>query len=86
MYRNCYNCPRKTECYTELGLEKLNPDYNFNCGALYTDYDEAIKLIHIIGEAIEKRSKYIQKQIFEYIADQCNSDVYNVKAELFDLY
>jgi len=83
MNRNCYACARKTECYTESGLEKLKQDDSSDCGALFTNYDEAIELIHIIGEAIGERSKHIQKQIIEYIADKYNVSKSNVMTELF---
>lgn len=83
MNRNCYTCERKTECYTESGLEKLKPDDDSDCGALFTNYDEAVELIHIIGEAIGKRSEYVQKQIIEYVANKYNVPEYNVMTELF---
>jgi len=41
MKRECYSCVRRNECYTNSGIEKLEPGKLFDCGALYTTTEEA---------------------------------------------
>ena len=38
MIKNCFYCPRKEMCYTELGLAALAPDNESECG--YYDIKE----------------------------------------------
>ena len=86
--RNCYNCLRKTDCYTKEGLEYLERNkesslyYDQPCGALYRDYEEAKRLIRVIGEALKTQSKKTQNSIIKFIADEYDMPVYNVMIEL----
>ena len=85
--RVCYDCIRKTECYTELGLKELKPNETYKdrtgyeCGVAFTDYDEMREFVYVIGEAINKQSKKVQNSIMEFIADKYNLSLYNVMLE-----
>ena len=84
----CFNCIRKTECYTELGLKELvKPNKTvedltgYECGAIFTNYEEAREFIFIIGEAINSQSRQVQNSIYQFIADKYKLDIYNVMIE-----
>lgn len=84
----CFDCIRKTECYTKLGLKelvKLNKTYKdltgYECGVAFTNYEEAREFIFVIGEAINSQSKKVQKEIFQFIADKYDLPLYNVMLE-----
>lgn len=86
--RNCYNCIRKTECYTALGLQKLEQDKSFgitkncDCGAIFTNFEEAHEFIYAIGEAIYEQSEEVQKSILTYLKNKYKVERYVIEVEL----
>lgn len=85
--KSCYDCMRKTECYTKAELENLKPDETYkdktgyDCGVTFTNYEEMREFIYVIGEAISEQSKKTQNKIIGFIADKYNLPVYNVRME-----
>lgn len=83
----CLRCPRKTECYPEDIAKSLIPDQTYktiagyDCGVCFRNYEEMREFIFIIGEAINKRSKYVKDSIMKDIAEQYGLPVYNVMLE-----
>lgn len=75
MIRNCYFCPRKAECYTEKGLATLTPDNASDCGALYTDFDEAREFIYALYEAIEGQGETVKREIAVSLAKHYDCDL-----------
>ena len=85
----CYECPRKTECYTKEGLAKLKPGEppyggHYECGALFTDFDGARTLLLRIGDALDTIPKKHRKAIIQHIADAYGTGTYPVLSELYD--
>lgn len=83
---NCYECERKHECYTDLGLSKLTPDTNYgmyDCGALYNDFDGARTLLLRIGEALDTLPKKHREAVIRHIAKAYQVDHYAVLSELY---
>lgn len=87
----CYTCLRKTECYSQYGLEKLDTDKTFRemsgygCGALYKSFEEAQVFISNIGKAIETLDKKTQNKIIKHLSKTYNTEESIVRQELFDL-
>lgn len=84
----CYDCIRKTECFTESGLKELEPNKpcteylnGWPCGCCFYNYEELREFIYVIGEAINNQSKKVQNNIFGYIADKYELPKYNVMIE-----
>jgi len=81
MKRECYSCVRRNECYTNSGIEKLEPGKLFDCGALYTTTEEADVFINVMVLAI-KAVNYDTDSIVEAIS-KCGYDKMTV-ADLFE--
>ena len=85
--RICYDCIRKTECYTENSVSTLQPgktykDYTgYDCGVAFTNYDELREFVYVIGEAINTQGKRTQTKIMQFIADKYDIPLYNVQTE-----
>ena len=85
----CYDCPRKTECYTPEGLAKLKPNeppYGGanECGALFTDFDGARALLHRIGDALDTIPKRHREAVIRHIANAYGCCAYDVLVELYE--
>lgn len=83
----CYNCMRKTECYSEAEIKNLKPGVTYksktgyDCGVTYTNYAELRKFVEVIGEAIFERGTKTQDSIMKFIAKRYNLPLYNVRLE-----
>ena len=84
----CYNCIRKTECYTQLGLDKLKSGVTYeemmgySCGACFKNYEEAREFIYTVGDAIKELDVKTRQKIMNFIADKYGVSVYHVELEL----
>lgn len=78
MKRNCFYCNRKTECYTPAGLAELKPDNESDCGALYTNYEEAHAFILAISNTIHEMGDDIENSFVEKLANHYNCDFHTV--------
>lgn len=85
---SCYNCIRKTECYTPVGLVKLSRgatfdemNNGFECGACFRSYDEAREFIYIIGDVLRRQDIWVRKSIMKQIAYRVGVPLYNVEIE-----
>lgn len=83
----CYNCVRKTECYSASQIKNLKKGETYkdktgyDCGVAYTNYKELRKFVEVIGEAIATQNKKTQEDIFQFIAERYNLPLYNVRLE-----
>ena len=88
MNKECINCIRNTECYTEKELKNLKPNETYkdktgyDCGVAFTNYEELHEFVYVIGEAISKKDEKVQKDIMKFISDRYNLPLYNVILEL----
>lgn len=57
MKRDCFCCPKKTDCYTSSGLAKLKPGELCDCGALFFSTQEAEKLVALLVAAMRDRDR-----------------------------
>ena len=86
--QNCYNCIRKTECYTALGLQKLEQDKSFGitengeCGAIFINFDEAREFIYAIGDAIYEQGNEVFEGVISHLANKYNVEKCDVAVEL----
>lgn len=84
----CYDCIRKTECYTSDGLFKLKQGVTFadmhngyECGACFRNYEEAREFIYVIGDVLNSLDVIMRQYIFRCIAEKYNLPVYNIELE-----
>lgn len=81
---NCFNCPRKYECFTESGIAKLSPnDPDEDCGALFRSFEESRAFIHRIGEALCTIPQKHRDDILTYLTASYGTDIYAVLSELY---
>ena len=83
--RICYDCERKTECFTEQGLVQLKPGETYKditgceCGAVFTNYEEMREFVYKIGEVINQQRT--SDHIIKLIAEKCGVSPYFVRLE-----
>lgn len=83
----CYDCVRKTECYSATEIAKLKPGETYkdktgyDCGVAFTNYEELREFVEVIGEAIALQKNKVQESIFSFIAEKYDLPVYNVRLE-----
>ena len=88
--RSCYDCTRKFECFSKSTFEKMKPGTTYkditgyDCGALFTNYEELRNALFKIGEVIDQQSKRTSNKIIKEIAEKCGTSEYNVRLELYN--